>query len=197
MSKLKMLLLLVLLFTLSGPSVSNSLWSENSTSPYSVQRNYKIGDIINVLVVESTSAVQKSGTDTQNQDNLSVNLTHTIERLNGVIGPSNSVQGSGSNVFKGLGSTTRTSNVLAIIAVTVKKVLPNKNLFISGTHKVSVNDEVQEISIEGSVRPNDITGYNTVYSYQVADSTVAVKGQGTVGEASSPGLFIRFLNWLF
>ena len=164
---------------------------------YSAKKPYKVGDIIMVLVVESTSAIHRSGTDTTAQDNLSVSLNHTIERLYGTIGPSNSVQGSGSNTYKGAGTTSRTSNVLATIATTVTNVLPNDNLMIEGTHRVSVNEELQAIAIKGVIRPNDVTGWNTIYSYQVADSVVMVKGTGSIADASNPGIITRLLNIIF
>ncbi len=182
---------------LLSTAFSSSLWNENSSSPLVVEKPYKIGDVVMVLIVESTSAVQKAGTDTSNQDSLSASFSHTITKLEGAIAPSNTLQGSRSNAFKGSGSTTRTSNVLATVAVMVKSVLPDGNLMISGTHKVSVNEESQEISISGVIRPKDITAWNTVYSYQVANANVMVKGAGSVGEASSPGLLMRFLNLIF
>lgn len=199
MNKLSKIFLLnvILTFCFVNFCHSSSIWNENSSSPFIVQKPYKVGDVIMVLIVESTSAVQKAGTDTQNQDNLSASFTHAIQKLQGVLPPSASLQGSRSQSFKGSGSTSRTSNVLATIAVTVKNVLPDGNLYIEGTHKVSVNEERQEIKISGIIRPKDITAWNTVYSYQVANADVAVKGTGAVGEASSPGLIMRILNFLF
>lgn len=188
---------LFLSFLIAGGAAAASLWNDSSASPFVTQKPYKVGDVIMILIVETTSAVQKAGTDTQNQDSLSASFSHTIERLNPIIAPSNSLQGGRQYAYKGSGSTTRTSNVLATVAVTVSNVLPNGNLKIEGSHKVSVNDETQEISITGLLRPRDITGWNTVYSYQVADSQVSVKGAGAVGDSSSPGILSRVLNWLF
>ncbi len=194
----KMLLLTaVIIIAVSAAAIADSLWSDKSVSPYSNQRSYKVGDVVMVLIIESTSAVQKAGTDTSAQDNLSMNFTHTIQQLNPLVAPTTSLSGSKSSAFNGSGSTTRSSNVLAAVGATVTEVMQNGNLVIQGTHKVSVNDESQEISIKGVVRPSDITQWNTVNSYQVADSTVTVKGKGTVGETTSPGLLMKILNWIF
>lgn len=193
----KIFFLFIAVFLLNSGAFSSSLWIENSSSPFVVQKPYKIGDVIMVLIVESTSAVQKAGTDTQNQDNLGANFSHTIQKLQGVIGPSAGLQGSRSQSYQGSGSTTRSSNVLATVAVTVKNVLPDGNLMIDGMHKVAVNEERQEIQISGLIRPKDISSWNTVYSYQVANAEVSVRGTGAVGEASSPGIIMRVLNLLF
>ena len=76
-------------------------------------------------------------------------------------------------------------------------VLPNENLEITGKHKVQVNDEIQEITITGSVRPKDISGANTIFSYQVANAELIVKGKGVVADTESPGWLTRIFNWLF
>lgn len=188
---------MLLSFVMAASAHANSLWNNNTVSAFASQRPYRTGDVIMVLVIENTSALQKVGTDTQNQDNISGNINHTIERLNGLIGPSNSVQAAKGSSFKGSGSTARSSSILATIAATVTSVLPNGNLVISGKHKISVNDEAQELTITGTVRPNDVTSWNTIYSYQVADSAVSVKGSGVVGDVQSPGMVARFLNWIF
>ncbi len=176
---------------------ADSIWDKQAPSPYSRERVHKIGDIINIIILESTSAQNKAGTDTSVKDDLSLKLNHTISRLNPIISGSNQAVGQASNKYKGSGATSRTSNVQARIAAWVTDVLPNGNLFIKGKHKVSVNDDVQEVAITGIVRPKDISGNNTIFSYQVANADVSVTGTGVVAEAESPGWITRILNWLF
>lgn len=190
-------LALLSMFAAVQAAYAGTLWTDMSQSPFSAQRPYRKGDVVMVLIVESTSAVQKAGTDTAKQDSLSASFTHTIERLNPLIAPTNSLQGTYANTYKGSGTTNRSSNVLATVAVTVDNVLSNGNLSISGTHKLSINDETQEIVIAGIVRPADVTAWNTVYSYQVADSHVGIKGSGALGDASSPHIISRILNLIF
>ena len=197
MKKLKLSIALLLTASLLPifPVFADSIWERTSTSPYSVSKSFRVGDIITILVLETTSAIQKAGTDTNVNDNLSTTLDHTLTRLN--IQPSNYVKATAGNTYKGLGSTTRTSNVTAKVAAVVIRVMPNGNLMISGDHRVEVNDEIQTIRISGMVRPKDVSLQNTVYSYQVAGADVSVKGKGVVGEAESPGMFTRIFNWIF
>jgi flagellar L-ring protein precursor FlgH len=189
--------LLVFSFCPVQSSLADSVFNENSPSPYSTQKSYKLGDIITVLVLETTSAVQKAGTDTSNQDNLSASLTHTINKISGTIAPNNSVTAGWGNKYNGAGSTTRSSNVIAAVSAQVTGIGPGGNLSITGHHKVSVNEEVQDIVIKGIVRTKDVTSWNTVYSYQVADADISVKGVGSVGAASEPGIITRFFDMIF
>lgn len=185
----------VLIFAFAAGA--DSVWNKDSASPYSTQKAYKAGDIINIIILESTSAQNKAGTKSDVRDDLGLKFSHTIQRLAPVIGTSNQATGQFSNRYKGLGQTTRASSVQARIAAWVTEVIPNGNLKIKGRHKVEVNDEIQEITISGLVRPKDISGSNTVYSYQVANAELAVKGTGVIAETESPGWLTRLFNWLF
>lgn len=179
------------------PTYADSIWNKESASPYSTQKAYKVGDIINIVILESTSARNKAGTKTDVKDDLGARFSHTIERLAPVLGTSNQAAGQVFNRYKGEGQTTRSSSVQARIAAWVTAVMPNGNLKIKGRHKVEVNDEIQEITIAGIVRPKDISGSNAIYSYQVANAELAVKGTGVVAETESPGWLTRIFNWLF
>ena len=181
----------------SSAVLADAIWNENSASPYSTQKAYKVGDIINIIILESSSAKNLAGTTANVNDDLSAKFTHTIQRLTPIIGANTQVAGSVSNRYAGDGATTRGSNVTARIAAWVTGVIPNGNLAIKGVHKVEVNDEVQEINLTGIVRPKDISGANTIFSYQVANASLTVKGTGVVGDASSPGWLTRIFNWLF
>ena len=188
----------LLLFFASPLIYPDSLWKPGvSSSPYSNQKAYKVGDIVTVLIIESTSALQKAGTTTNVRDDLGINLSHTIERLYPTIQPSTQVQGGARNDYKGLGETTRSSNIKATISAKVVEVLQNGCLKIRGVHRVDVNENEQKIEITGIIRSKDVSMSNTVYSYQVADSNISVIGKGAVGEAESPGWLTRVLNWIF
>ncbi|MFA4967724.1 MAG: flagellar basal body L-ring protein FlgH [Candidatus Margulisiibacteriota bacterium] len=191
-----LLITIILFFGFSANA--DSIWKPGtSTSPYSPDKSFKVGDIITILIVESSTAQHKAGTNTDVKDNLGLQFSHTIDRLNSLIGPSNSVAGQANQKYGGQGSTNRASNVQAKIAAAVTEVLENGNLKIEGHHKVSVNDETQDIMVAGSVRSKDISINNTIYSYQVADADISIKGNGVVQEAEAPGWLTRIFNWLF
>ena len=193
----KIICVLMLALSLSVNVWADSIWNKDSASPYSTEKNYKVGDIINVVILESTIASNKAGTKTDTSDTLAMKLTHTIQRLTPLIGQSNDAGLSVGNKYSGSGQTSRTSSVQSRISAWVTDVLPNGTLSIKGKHKMSVNDDLQEITITGIVRPKDISGNNTVFSYQVANAEVAIQGTGMVAEAEAPGWISRIFNWLF
>jgi len=192
--------LVILLFGICwffAPALADSVWNSESASPYSTQKAYKVGDIINIIILESTTAQNRAGTKSDVRDDLGLKFTHTLQRLASTIGRDNQATGQASNKYQGLGQTSRYSNVQARISAWVTEVMPNGNLKVKGRHRVEVNDEIQEISITGMVRAKDISGANSVYSYQVADAELAIKGTGVVAETESPGWLTRIFNWLF
>ncbi|MFA5839385.1 MAG: flagellar basal body L-ring protein FlgH [Candidatus Margulisiibacteriota bacterium] len=200
MKNAKQSLILIALFFLSAiftPSIADTIWNDQSASPYTTEKAYKLGDIISIVIAESTKAQNNAGTKTDVKDDLAMKLNHTLTQLAPIIGTNLQFNASWGNKYSGQGQTSRTNSVAARISAWVTDVLPNGNLSIIGKHKVTVNDEMQEITISGIVRPKDISGSNTVFSYQVANADVLIKGTGTVAESESAGWLTRFLNWLF
>lgn len=178
-------------------ALADSLWNKTSSSPYSPAKSYRVGDMITVMILETSSAQNKAGTKTDLKDDLGIKFNHTIDRLTPLIGQTNSLTGGFSNKYQGGGGTERSSNVTAKVAAIVTEVMDNGNMRIEGKRKVTVNDENQDIAITGIVRSKDVTAQNTIYSYQVAEADVSIKGTGAVQEAESPGWITRFLNWIF
>lgn len=154
MKKLTMLLIMSLLIV--NYAFADSVWNKDSSSPYTTQRAYKVGDIINIIIMESTSAKNIAGTKTDVKDDLGAKFSHNIQRLAPIIGTNNQIAGNVSNRYSGLGQTSRSSNVQARISAWVTEVLENGNLAVKGRHRVEVNDEIQEIMVTGIIRPQDV-----------------------------------------
>ncbi|OGC11422.1 hypothetical protein A3K48_02785 [candidate division WOR-1 bacterium RIFOXYA12_FULL_52_29] len=193
----KLFVVLSLCCFVAGAATADSLWSEKGASPYSPQKPYKIGDLINVIILENSNARNLANTKTDVKDDLSFKYTQTFARLAPVLGSNNSATVNLANKYDGGGQTTRGSNVQARFAAWINEIRPNGILSIEGHHKVEVNNELQEITLTGLVRTKDISNTNTVYSYQVANASVSVKGTGSVADSETPGWLTRIINWLF
>jgi flagellar L-ring protein precursor FlgH len=83
----------------------------------------------------------------------------------------------------------------AKISAIVKQVLPNGNLVLEGTRQITVNDDVQTITVTGIVRPKDVGANNSVLSIYLADAQIKYVGDGPT--AQRPGIITRILQTPF
>jgi flagellar L-ring protein precursor FlgH len=183
---------LMILFTANSTVLGDSLWSDQSSSLYSAkQRNFEIGDLITVLIVEQASASQqaetKDGKDVQISVGPNTGLFQSIPSM-----------GAGWNTdYNGKGATTRGGTLKATISVQVKDVLPGGVLVLEGRQVIRVNKEEQVIVITGNVRSEDVLTDNTVFSTRIANAVIEFEGTGTVGDSQKPGLLWRIFHWIF
>ena len=71
-------------------------------------------------------------------------------------------------------------------------VLPNKNLVVEGRRQTAFAGEAQEVILRGIVRTEDITSNNTIYSFNVADSSISFISKGSISDSQRKGWFTRF-----
>jgi flagellar L-ring protein precursor FlgH len=150
----------------------------------------RVGDILTVLIVESTSASKTASTQTK---------TSTA----------NDGQGLGhfdffdlwnlqaENTSQGEGTTRRRGDLHARITVRVTEIDANGLLVVEGNRSVLVNGEEEKILLRGSVRPSDVQADNTVLSTFLADASIEYTGEGVLASAEKPGLITRLMNWIF
>lgn len=99
-----------------------------------------------------------------------------------------SISGTGATASKGEGAIDRSEEIDLSIAAVVTKVLRNGNLIISGQQEVRVNYEVRVLSVAGIVRPEDITGRNTIQYDKIAEARVSYGGRGRMTEVQQPSV---------
>jgi flagellar L-ring protein precursor FlgH len=85
----------------------------------------------------------------------------------------------------------------ATITARIINVLPNGNLMIEGRRNIKVNNEDQEIMLEGTIRPRDISPNNTVNSIYVADARISYSGRGIISDRQSPGWLMNIVDKLW
>ncbi|MDD5434003.1 MAG: flagellar basal body L-ring protein FlgH, partial [Nitrospira sp.] len=97
----------------------------------------------------------------------------------------------------GSGTTSRSSQLTAVMTAKVLDVLPNGNLVIDGKHEVSVNNETQIISISGIIRPEDIGPGNTILSTYIADAKITYSGSGVISDKQRVGWLVRVMDFIW
>jgi flagellar L-ring protein precursor FlgH len=198
---------------------AQSLWREGApgASLFADHRARSVNDIVTIIIVEQSSSSRSAATDVSKDTNraASVNQFPSIfdpvakklvkpltDPLIGYESPSKAMKDrlgfdiSATASHEGKGSIDRSDRVSGQIAARVVKVLDNGNLLIEGRRAVLVNDETQVITLSGTVRPQDVTGSNTVLSSQIADAEIQMTGRGLLADAQRPGILYRILDWL-
>ena len=169
------------------PNIGRSLFSD--------QKATRVGDAVTILIVETSSASNDAKTIAGRSDHVSLGAQLTT----GSSSPGTDINGSlgtGSD-FKGAGETSINGSVRGKLTAQVDSVLSNGNLVISGNRSITVNGEEHIIKVSGTVRPSDIGADNSIYSYNIVNAIIVVKGDGIVSEVQGPGLLTKFLHLLF
>lgn len=163
----------------------------NYVSFYADHRARRVGDIVTIIVTESSRASKSSATQTSKKSGTNGSLSDFF----GLGGLPVKIGVSARSDYNGSGSTTRSGSMEAKISVTVKQVLPNGSLALEGTRQVTVNDDIQTITLSGTVRPEDVRADNTVLSMYLADAKITYVGEGPT--AQRPGIVTRILQTPF
>jgi flagellar L-ring protein precursor FlgH len=179
------------------PVGSGSLWPENGHGLFADFRAYRVGDLVTIRIDESSQANGDASTrtDRSSQESLGVpnflGLTAAAAKLYPNLNPDKLLEWMGSSSFKGQGDTSRDTHVLGSIAVRVKKVLPNGDLFVEGTKVILINDEEVHIYVSGAIRAEDIDSTNAVSSSAIADAQIEFSGRGVLTENQQQGWFTK------
>jgi flagellar L-ring protein FlgH len=189
------------------PPQTGSLWTEQSDfgNLFTNPKARRIGDILTVRIVESSSATNKASTQTGRSSSVSAGvdgffgLENKYSANSPFFNPFGKVGGGVESDFDGSGTTKRSGDLTATITARVIEILPNGNLIVMGSREVMVNREKQQITLSGIVRPRDISAENVVLSNYIADAKISYSGSGVINDRQRPGWLARALDaiWPF
>lgn len=169
---------------------SDSLYKEESyESLVSDNKGKKKGDIVTVMIYESTTASTSTGTDAGKSSDIGLVASDGTNEISGSLGVSNG--------FDGGGTSSHTGKLIASVSVTVRRVMENGDMIVSGEQSIQLNEESQLIKVKGRVRADDISPDNTVLSSRLADAQIALEGEGLLVDKTKPGVITKLINWLF
>lgn len=184
---------------------SGSIWQSSSASMTDDLKARRRGDIVTIVISENASASKEANTATSRNSAMSAGITNLVgiqknQEVSKYLGDlKNLITAENSSKFAGSGSTSRQENLQATITARVVDVLPNGNLLIEGRRNVKVNEEDQEIILEGTVRARDIAPDNTINSIYIADAKITYSGRGIISDRQSPGWLMNIIEkiWPF
>jgi len=151
-------------------------------------RNYQVGDIITVLLNESTQSARTQNSDvsrvTKNTA-LPSGLSRKLGSLSPVLNGLDLSQGTVNST--GTGKAGQQASLQGSIAVTVVEILSNGNLMVRGEKKLGLAEGTEVIQVAGVIRPQDIGPNGTVNSLRLANAQIAYRGIGDLANASKVG----------
>lgn len=162
---------------------------------YSDSKAHRVGDIISVILSESTQAQKSAKTEVKKDNSSTLNpvigLGGTPVTVNG-----KAIQyGLGQNsAFKGDSKADQGNSLSGNISVHVLRVLPNGNLMIRGEKWLTLNNGDEYIRLTGVIRSKDITSENTILSNKVANARIQYSGTGAFADANEQGWLTKFFN---
>lgn len=176
-----------------GGSVG-SLWSDSMPNPYIDRIARREGDLVTILISETSVAQFKASTNAKKDDGTNVFQKLFIPLLDRIFKPFET--GAKSDV-SGEGQTSQQGKMQARMTAVVRKVLPNGNMIIEGSRLIATNKELQTFKLIGVIRRDDVRPDNTVRSESIAEAEIRMEGKGMIADRQRRGLLTRILDWLF
>ncbi len=178
--------------------------ASNTGSLYEPRRDWRVGDLVTINVVTSSTA--------NNTDNAALKRTGTISdsmtsfmgvpmsfgHINGgSLAPN--INATSDQEYAGTGSAIAASAVTGQVEAVITEVDPNGILALAGRTNVNINGNVVSIVVTGYASPDDIAANATISSNQVANMNVQYVGTGPVEGAHQIPWLQQILNivWPF
>jgi len=174
---------------------NGSLFQQRGISLFEDPKPYRIGDILTIILQESTSASKSAETSTIKEDSIVIpnpTVFGSSPTFNGANLMEMSIEPE--REFSGEADSTQSNSLTGEITVTVIDILPNDNLVVQGEKWFTLNQGKEYIRIAGVVRPLDVQSNNTILSSKLADAQIAYSGEGFLADANNQGWFGQFMN---
>ena len=166
---------------------ANSLWRVGARTFFHDQRASKVGDILTVSIVINDTANVTNNTTRERKSANDMGMPHffglesTLGKiLPSAFNPTSAVSTSSDAKLTGTGQIQRQDQITMTVAAVVTKVLPNGNMVIQGRQEVKTNAELRELTVQGIVRPEDISSTNTINHTQIAEARISYGGRGDI-----------------
>jgi len=174
-----------------------SLWSPSDISELSSDyKAHRLNDTVVILVAVQTTAQQTGD----------VNSSRAFQTSSAITGLAGAVKTTGLNpllnansstTLKGSGATDSSTTFQTSMTAQVIAVLPSGNLVVEAQRKIFMNNQHEDVTIRGVVRPNDIGPSNTIPSTALSNLEIEMKGKGIIADSTRPpNRIMRTLLWL-
>ena len=163
--------------------------SRVSESWFGRGRNYQVGDVITVLLSESTQAKRSQDSKVSRDSSNDVIPKGVNAKTAGLVpGLLSGLKTDGGKISNtGTGTANQLATLEGSVAVTVVDVLANGNLVLRGEKQLALSEGSEVIQVAGTIRPEDVAPNNTVQSRRLANAQITYRGTGDLAAASRAG----------
>ena len=182
----------------------NSLWQSNRVTFFEDQRANNVGDIITVLIdiedeatIENETERTRSGGESAGLNSI-LGLEQSLDRLlPEAVDNTSLADFESDSTSTGTGTIEREDEIKLRMAALITQLLPNGNMVIHGKQEVLVNFEKRILSVDGVIRPEDISVNNTVSYDQIAEARIVYGGEGHITDVQQPRYGQQLYDVLF
>lgn len=159
------------------------------------RRDFVVGDIITIVVDESTQAAGRAQKSDESGRSSGGSLSADIPAS--LFSSPFDALGFGTSVER---SSRETENVQrhgrlsTVVSVRIAEIDDAGILKVQGEREIEVDGAKQKIVFTGYVRPEDVHANNSVSSNRVANATISYEGRDALVR---PGFISRLLGWLW
>ncbi len=162
--------------------------ARQSDSWFGRGRNFQVGDVITVLLSESTQAARTQNnalSRKSSNDAVPTGLQSKLLNNGGLLGGTNLFGATIANT--GTGSADQQASLTGSVAVSVVSVMANGNLVLRGEKQLALTEGSEIIQVAGIIRPEDIAPNNTVQSRRLANAQITYRGTGDLAATAQAG----------
>jgi flagellar L-ring protein precursor FlgH len=157
----------------------------------------KLNDTIVILVAVQTTAAQSGNSSYQRAFQTSCGITGLPGGLK-TTGVNSLFNANSSTALKGQGATNSNTAFSTSLTGQVIAVLPSGNMVVEAQRKIFMNNQHEDVTIRGVVRPADIGPNNTISSASLSNLEIEMKGKGIISDSTRPlNPITKAILWLF
>jgi flagellar L-ring protein precursor FlgH len=173
------------------PASSGGLFrSGYSGSLLGDRRALRVGDILTVVLDESTQSSKSAGTSFGKSSSIELPVPTVLGKGFDQL----QTAASAERDFDGSAKSSQQNTLQGAIAVTVHQVLPGGVLLVKGEKALRLNQGDEYIRLVGLVRVDDINRNNQISSQNVANARISYAGRGVLNDSNSAGWLTRFFS---
>lgn len=163
---------------------------------YQPSSHYLVGDMILIRLEEKTSAKKSLNFKSDKTGHFELQPVTFNAGAIQVSGDDLNAEYEQENTFDSSAQTKQNNSLQGDITVSIRELLPNGNLIVSGEKWLTLNTGDEYIRFSGELRASDIDSDNSVSSVKVGNARIEYSGKGTQQENQERSLLGKLFGIL-